>query len=80
MSDAVGSGRGRADTIEVYLNGKRTRVRPVITVEGVVTQMRSDPRGVAVALNEEVVPRSRWAATRLTHGDRIEVLVATQGG
>lgn len=36
--------------------------------------------GVAVAVNGEVVPRSEWASTRLHGDDRIEVLVAAQGG
>lgn len=36
--------------------------------------------GIAVALNGEVVPRSEWSDTTLTDGDRVEVLVAAQGG
>lgn len=36
--------------------------------------------GVAVALNSEVVPRSRWAATPLTAGDAVELVTAMQGG
>ena len=36
--------------------------------------------GIAVALNGEVVPRSEWTDTGLAEGDRIEVLVAAQGG
>jgi len=37
-------------------------------------------KGVAVAVNEEIVPRSRWDATTLHDGDRVEVLTAAQGG
>lgn len=36
--------------------------------------------GIAVALNGEVVPRSSWADTSLDENDRVEVLVAAQGG
>lgn len=39
-----------------------------------------DPRGVAVALDGEVVPRSRWSSTRLADGQAVEVLRAVQGG
>ena len=39
-----------------------------------------DRFGVAVALNGEVVPRREWSTTALTDGDRVEVLVAAQGG
>ncbi len=37
-------------------------------------------RGIAVALNGAVVPRSDWAATRLSAGDRVEIVRARQGG
>jgi sulfur carrier protein len=37
-------------------------------------------RGVAVALDGEVVPRSQWASAALEPGARIEVVGAIQGG
>jgi sulfur carrier protein len=37
-------------------------------------------RGVAVAVNGAVVPRSTWDGTPLRDGDRVEVLTAAQGG
>jgi thiazole synthase len=37
-------------------------------------------RGVAVALDGEVVPRGEWEATALREGQRVEVLAAIQGG
>lgn len=37
-------------------------------------------QGVAVALNDQVVPRSRWGTTSLDDGDRVEIIRATQGG
>lgn len=42
--------------------------------------IRSDDRGVAVAVNGDVVPRRDWASTRLARGAQIEVLRAAQGG
>lgn len=38
------------------------------------------PAGVAVALNETVVPRGLWGATTVRPGDRVEVVTAVQGG
>jgi len=38
------------------------------------------PPGVAVAVNDEVVPRGDWAARRLADGDVVEVVTAVQGG
>ena len=37
-------------------------------------------RGVAVALDGEVVPHGEWASTPLTDGQAVEVLAAIQGG
>ena len=37
-------------------------------------------RGLAVAINDEVIPRSLWPEHTLAPGDRIEVIRATQGG
>lgn len=36
--------------------------------------------GVAVAVGDAVVPRSRWAATALVEGARFEIVTAVQGG
>jgi sulfur carrier protein len=40
----------------------------------------SDRRGVAAAVNGEVVPRGSWGARALGDGDRVVVIRATQGG
>lgn len=37
-------------------------------------------RGVAVAVNDAVVPRAEWPARALAEGDRVLVIQATQGG
>ena len=41
---------------------------------------RSDGRGMAVAVDAAVVPRSDWATVELTEGQRVEVVGAIQGG
>jgi sulfur carrier protein len=37
-------------------------------------------QGVAVARNEEIVPRAAWAATAVAEGDAIEIVRPVQGG
>jgi sulfur carrier protein len=37
-------------------------------------------RGVAVAVEGEVVPRAEWERLRIPEGARVEVLTAMQGG
>lgn len=40
----------------------------------------AEARGIAVAVNGEVVPRSRWRQRALAPGDEVEVVEAVQGG
>ena len=37
-------------------------------------------RGVAVAINDAVIPRTAWPSQPLADGDRVLVIQATQGG
>jgi sulfur carrier protein len=37
-------------------------------------------RGMAVAVNAEVVPKSEWAKTQVGDGARVEIVTAVQGG
>jgi sulfur carrier protein len=65
----------------VILNGRLHELRDGVTVAEVVHELVERPeRGVAVALDGAVVPRSEWAATRLSDGQHVEVLRAVQGG
>ena len=66
--------------IAVVVNGSVTEVEAGVTVATLVERLDADGRGVAVAINETVVPRSAWSATTLQHSDRVEVLRAAQGG
>jgi sulfur carrier protein len=66
--------------IALVVNGSTTEVEPGATVATLVGGLDPDGRGVAVAVNETVVPRSAWPATALRPGDRVEVLRAAQGG
>ena len=51
-----------------------------LSVAGLVADLTEARRGVAVAVNGDVVPRSLWPDTPLADGDHVEVLAATQGG
>lgn len=64
----------------VTVNGGQTSVPGGTTVAELVAARAGGSRGVAVALNGEVVPRSSWEATALSPGDSMELLVATAGG
>ena len=42
--------------------------------------LQPESKGIAVAINGEIVPRSEWATTELGNGDAIEMITAMQGG
>lgn len=68
--------------MELIVNGRSRRVPEAVSLEEVLTSLGHDgaARGVAVALNGEVVTRAEWSSIRVAERDRIEVLGAVQGG
>jgi sulfur carrier protein len=64
----------------VMVNGENRELPDHATVESLVEQLSAPPRGVAVAIDGEVVPRGEWADTTLPDGAHIEVVAAIQGG
>jgi sulfur carrier protein len=65
----------------VTLNGERRELHEPATIEVAVRAAGApDGRGVAVALDGEVVPRGQWATTEVREGQQVEVLHAVQGG
>jgi sulfur carrier protein len=66
--------------VRLMINGTARAVDELTDLADLVAQLTRAPRGVAVAVNGEVVPRSGWAAVELRDGDKVEVLTAAQGG
>ena len=66
----------------VSVNGESRELHGSATVASVLELLDVAPgaRGVAVALDGEVVTRSRWNQTPLADGAQIEVVAAIQGG
>ncbi len=68
--------------MNVQLNGDAVELDMDATVADAVHAAGAveRDRGLAVAVDGEVVPRSEWGATRLSEGQSVEVLAAIQGG
>jgi sulfur carrier protein len=67
-------------TVTITVNGETRDLPPGVTLADVVGQLTASPKGVAAALNGEVVPRRAWSATALAERDEVEVVTAVQGG
>ena len=68
-------------SIAVHINGQPARIADAATIIDIVRGQGLDPkaRGIAVALNESILPSARWEATVLAAGDRIEIVKAFAG-
>jgi thiamine biosynthesis protein ThiS len=66
--------------IEVTVNGESRRVAAGSTVLDLLAFAGCDARTVAVEHNGEILPRTRYGATRLAGGDRLEIVHFVQGG
>lgn len=68
--------------MNVIVNGEDRRLSPGATVASVLALLDVAPggRGVAVALDGEVVSRSLWDETLVGEGALIEVVAAIGGG
>jgi sulfur carrier protein len=67
--------------MKVTINGDERELSAGTNVEQVVTELAGARRtGIAISLNGEVVPKSRWSHVAVSDGDRLEVLSAIGGG
>ena len=66
--------------MNLTINGEARRFEALSCVAELVTALGLDARKVAVERNLEIVPRSAYAGTPLTDGDRIEIVHFIGGG
>jgi sulfur carrier protein len=67
--------------MQLTVNGTpRTFDRPPGTVASLVRALGLEGKRIAVEKNGEIVPRSRYADTPVTDGDRLEIVGAVGGG
>jgi len=65
--------------MRVIVNGEGADVRST-NVAALLSEMDFPFTHVAIAVNQRVVPRGRWADTALASCDRIEIITPRQGG
>jgi sulfur carrier protein len=68
--------------MRILVNGETTELEDGATVQAALEalDLPASGRGVAVAVDAEVVPRGQWEARELQEGARVEILRAIQGG
>ena len=66
--------------MQVWINGAAHELPPGAQVAAVFDVLGLPGRGVAVAVDGELVRRADWPVTPLADGARVEVVTAVQGG
>ena len=62
------------------INGEERNFDSVATVSALLEHLGLKPDRVAVELNRELVPRNGWDTTRLSNGDKLEIVQFVGGG
>ena len=65
--------------MRVTVNGEPREILSA-SVAALLGELDYEGTHFAIALNYDVVPRSRWADTFLKNGDEIEIITPRQGG
>jgi sulfur carrier protein len=68
--------------MRLYLNGEELEVPEGVTLSELIKSLNIQVRevGFAVAVNEEVVPKSKYESHKLSEGDRVEIVHLVGGG
>ena len=68
--------------LALHVNGEPVQVASGATIADLVAQLveDDDARGVAVAVDRCVIPRSEWSSTPARAGSLVEVVSAAAGG
>jgi sulfur carrier protein len=65
--------------MRVIVNGEAREIASM-RVDALLGELEYQGTHFAIALNFDVLPRSRWSETPLKHGDEIEIITPRQGG
>jgi sulfur carrier protein len=65
--------------MRVIVNGEQREISSA-RIDALLGELEYEGTHFAIALNFDVLPKSRWAETELKNGDEIEIITPRQGG
>lgn len=68
------------NSIRALVNGEHRSFNEGTSLVDIVEQYSTTQRGIAVAMNREIVPKSLWATTLVIEQAEIEIVAAAAGG
>ena len=68
--------------MKIRINGEAKEVRLNINIHDLLIALELNPTqaGIAVAVDREVIPKTKWQATELRENSEVEIIRAVQGG
>jgi sulfur carrier protein len=65
--------------MRVTVNGEQREIN-ASRISALLSELEYEGTHFAIALNYDVLPKSRWAETPINNGDEIEIITPRQGG
>ena len=66
--------------MKLIINDEDREFNSISTLSSLLEHLAMKPDRVAIELNRELVPRDRWETTRLSEGDKLEIVHFVGGG
>jgi len=65
--------------MQVIINQQETELQ-ASTLTGLVNELQLPDVGIAIAVNQQIIPRNVWDSLQLNQNDQITIIRATRGG
>jgi len=66
--------------MKIYLNDVPTEIDSSQTIESIMIKNKLNTNGIALAINDVVISKQKWASTLLNENDKMFIITATAGG
>jgi len=66
--------------MNLIINGKNREIMKSQTLEGLIHELNIQAPNFAIALNQQVIPKSKYATTSIQENDEVEIVHAVGGG
>lgn len=66
--------------MNIIVNKEPMEVQDNIDIETLINELKLDRSGIAIAVNNVIMPKGRWNITHLSDKDKVLIITATQGG
>lgn len=66
--------------MKITVNGKELSINPDTTLSALLEELKIEEQGMAIELNMEVVPKSRYKEILIKNNDTLEIIRMTGGG